>query len=160
MNTRLLMICAAIALCCGATAWAGAVAPDGKAVCSQPGPPESVETTIWVFPQSGLVPFTASSGITVRNLLGIRRTMVGRLCFTLANGNCYRSLQPGVLKLGPYENYTFSWSQMIPFSKRSLGTNIFHISAQDVTPPPFNQPPYPRSGDKDQDTAFCIGLIE
>jgi hypothetical protein len=33
-----------------------------------------------------------------------------------------------------------------------VGTNTFILSAQDVTPPPYNLPPYAPAGDTDQVT--------
>jgi hypothetical protein len=39
----------------------------------------------------------------------------------------------------------------IPASGAVIGANTFTLHAQDVTPSPFNQPPYPPAGD----TAVC-----
>ncbi len=39
------------------------------------------------------------------------------------------------------------------------GDNVFTFSVRDVTPAPFNQPPYPASDDTDFDSCTVIGLV-
>jgi len=39
-----------------------------------------------------------------------------------------------------------------------IGINIMTLVAEDVTPPPFNQPPYPASGDTAADICSVEGI--
>jgi len=44
-------------------------------------------------------------------------------------------------------SYFTSWSQSLPALGTLVGDNIFTLVAEDVTPSPYNQPPYPPAGD-------------
>ncbi len=50
-------------------------------------------------------------------------------------------------------SFISSWNQNIPAMASVIGNNVFTLAAEDVTPAPYNQPPYPPAGDTD--TAFC-----
>jgi hypothetical protein len=119
--------------------------------------PNSVATEIWVRPDSGVLPFSARASATISNKLGVERTVAGTISVTLANGTTYRGLQPGVVVLGPYESHVTAWNQQFPASERFLGLNIFELEATDITPAPYNQAPYPASGDIDRDLATVAG---
>ncbi len=119
--------------------------------------PNSVATDIRIDPESGVLPFTTRVSATMSNVLGVERTLAGRIAVTLANGMCYHNLCPGVVELGPHESHSLIWNQDLPAQERYLGTNIFELFAVDVTPAPFNQSPYPMSGNTDKDTATVTG---
>ena len=122
--------------------------------------PNSVATNIWIEPDSGVLPFTTRVSATMRNALGVQRTMVGQIAVTLANGMSYHNLRPGVVDLGPHESHVLNWNQDLPAQERYLGINTFELFAVDVTPAPFNQSPYPMSGDTDKDTATVTGTSQ
>lgn len=44
-----------------------------------------------------------------------------------------------------------SWPLTLPAIFPVLGTNLFELTVEDVTPVPYNQPPYAPSGDTDTD---------
>jgi hypothetical protein len=56
-----------------------------------------------------------------------------------------------------YANST-NWNQSIPALATLIGTNMFTLSAADVTPAPYNQPPYPASGDVASDVCSVVGI--
>jgi len=39
-----------------------------------------------------------------------------------------------------------------------IGVNSFTLVAEDVTPAPYNQPPYPASGDGDMESCLVTGI--
>ena len=48
------------------------------------------------------------------------------------------------------------WNQSLPDLQTLIGSNLFRILAEDVTPAPFNQPPYPASGDSAKDSCRIV----
>ena len=55
--------------------------------------------------------------------------------------------------LDPAEVYTAIWNQTLPAIGSLVGNNLFNIIAEDVTPSPYNQPPFEPAGDTD--AAVC-----
>jgi hypothetical protein len=51
------------------------------------------------------------------------------------------------------DSFVTAWTQNIPALGSVIGENLFLMLAEDVTPAPYNQPPYPPAGDTD--TAYC-----
>jgi hypothetical protein len=56
------------------------------------------------------------------------------------------------------DSYASSWNQTIPALTAVLGSNLFQLVAEDVTPAPYNQPPYPPAGDTDTSSCTVIGI--
>jgi len=105
-------------------------------------------------PSSGIVPFTTNMTVTLVNLYEDQtRQMAARIDTDLGNGQHVSNWRSGYSNLSPGEIKTFSWNQTIPAIGKVIGDNLFQLFAQDVTPPPYNEPPYPPSGDTD--TAGC-----
>ena len=65
----------------------------------------------------------------------------------MGNGQFYPNWRAGYTNLSPGETYTAVWTQNIPALGGVIGNNDFSLFAEDVTPPPYNQPPYVPSGD-------------
>ncbi len=55
------------------------------------------------------------------------------------------------------ESYSVSWNQNLPVLGSLVGINQFQLVAVDVTPAPYNQPPYPSAGDNA--TASCTVTV-
>ena len=105
-------------------------------------------------PSWGTLPINASLGVQLENRTEFYRTIAGRIDVTIANGTFYTNYRSGHTNLLPLEFFESYWSQNIPNYSTMLGDNIFQLIAFDVTPPPYNQPPFEPSGDSD--TASCI----
>jgi hypothetical protein len=76
---------------------------------------------------------------------------------TLANGEYFPYYRAGYTNVPPGESNVFAWPQT--FSDGSLiGSNVVVLVAEDVTPAPYNQPPYPPSGDTDTATCTVTGI--
>ncbi len=105
-------------------------------------------------PSSGTVPFTTRFSVLLENLYsGDRRRLAAHLDVTLANGQFYPNWRAGNTIIQAGASYYTTWTQNMPAIPSLVGVNSFTLVAEDVTPAPFNQPPYPASGDTD--TASC-----
>jgi hypothetical protein len=76
----------------------------------------------------------------------------------LGNGETVSNWRRGYANITPGSGSVTSWSQSIPALGSLVGINLFSLWAEDVTPVPFNQPPYPPSGDTDRDNCSVTGL--
>ncbi len=105
-------------------------------------------------PSSGTVPFSTTMQVTLNNLYnGQIRRLAARLNVLLANGASFPSWRSGYTNVNPAGSYTSGWSTIIPALATVIGDNTFTLVAEDVTPAPYNLPPYPPSADTA--TAAC-----
>lgn len=51
-----------------------------------------------------------------------------------------------------------SWAQLIPAMGPLVGENTFTLVVEDVTPPPWNLPPYPPAGDTAVSACTVTGI--
>lgn len=124
--------------------------------CS-PATPLSAELSC--IPQSGTVPFSTAMTVTLTNLdTSHYRRVAGRIDVDLAGGDSYGSWRTGYTNLDPGESYSSSWSQQIPALAAVIGSNLFTLHAEDVTPAPYNQPPYPPAGATAGDACSVTGF--
>jgi hypothetical protein len=118
-------------------------------------PQDTIEVTLDTNPASGTVPFTTQFTATLTNLLaGEQRQAAGRVDLVSGGGTSYTNWRAGWTNLSGGEVFTAIWLQNIPALGSLLGDNVFTFHGEDVTPAPFNQPPYAPSGDTDSDSAL------
>ncbi len=108
--------------------------------------PETVIADLNCVPDAGVLPFTSMFSVVLGNSLAHHRTVAGRIDVSLAGGANFANWRAGFSNLGPGETFTTSWQQVLPALDRLVGLNLFELHAEDVTPPPYNQPPYLPSG--------------
>jgi hypothetical protein len=60
--------------------------------------------------------------------------------------------------VAPGDSYVTSWVQNIPALGTVIGDNLFALVVEDVTPPPYNQPPYPAAGDTAEANCTVMGI--
>ncbi len=77
---------------------------------------------------------------------------------TLAGGQHHTSWRQVWQNVQAGAVYTRQWSQTIPALPTLEGLNRFELTATDVTPPPYNLPPYPPAGDTDVDNCTITGV--
>jgi len=111
-------------------------------------------------PSTGTVPFATAMEVSMtNNYLGLQRQFAARINVTLANGAHYPGWRTGYTNVTPGETFTTTWAQSLPAAGNVIGDNVFTLEAMDVTPAPYNQPPYPAAGDTAVDsctvTAFA-----
>ena len=104
-------------------------------------------------PSLGVLPLVTQMEISFENLTEAYRRFAGHLDADLAGGQHYTNWRAGYTNVTPGDVFTRSWNQNIPNLGTLVGDNLFTLVAADVTPPPYNQPPYPSAGFTD--TASC-----
>ncbi len=105
-------------------------------------------------PSSGTLPFTSRMEVTISsNYKDQIRTVAGRIDLFLAGGQHFSNWRAGYLNLQPEETWSTSWVQVFPAVGTLVGETVFALHCADVTASPYNQPPYPPSGDTD--SAHC-----
>jgi hypothetical protein len=99
-------------------------------------------------PAAAPLPFTLDIAATLANLLDDEaRVVAGTIAVTTAGGAHYPQWRSGSASLSAGQTLTTAWRQSIPAQAGLMGPNAFVLSVEDVTPAPFNQPPYAPSGD-------------
>lgn len=71
----------------------------------------------------------------------------------LADGSSVTGWRAGWSNVAAGGQFLAGWDQDIPALSSLAGINTFTLTTVDVTPAPWNQPPYPASGD--EATANC-----
>jgi len=119
----------------------------------------TIDAALACIPSSGTVPFQTRFVIRITNLYsGERRRMAAHLDLTLANGQYYPNMRAGNTVIHAGQSYFTSWWQNMPASAAVIGLNSFTLVSQDVTPTPYNQPPYAASGDTDSASCTVEGI--
>jgi hypothetical protein len=113
----------------------------------------TMDVTFDCVPASGTVPFGTHMWVQLTNVTPYNRRLAGRIDARIGNGTTYTNWKSGYTNVNPNTTYLSDWVQTIPALGAVIGDNIFTLRGMDVTPSPFNQPPYPVSGDTD--TAAC-----
>lgn len=108
-----------------------------------------VAADLTLSPASGVLPFAVSVGAGFQNLTGHPRRVAGRLDVILGGGSVVTGYRGGYTNLSPGEMFSAGWTQSLPATGALVGDNEFVFQLCDVTPAPFNQPPYPGAGDTD-----------
>jgi len=105
-------------------------------------------------PASGTVPFiTQITASITNNYTGQLRRLAAKIHLTLGGGSYIAGWRAGFTNVSPGGDYISAWNQNLPALGSLIGDNIFQLVAEDVTPAPYNQPPYPPAGDNA--TASC-----
>jgi len=120
---------------------------------------KTVDCTYECIPSSGEVPFTTCMRIRIdNNCWDGPRHVATRIDLTLANGTYYPNWQSGHTNIMANDYYETQWNQTIPALGTLLGLNRFALKVADVTPIPYNQPPYLPSGDTERSICVVEGI--
>jgi len=118
--------------------------------------PPTLTASLTCQPSAGTVPFatTMTVALTNSNLESFRR-FSGKIDVSLPDGGpVYPNWRAGFTNVQPGDSFATSWQTNIPAVGTVIGDIRFLLTAYDVTPSPYNQPPYPPAGDSD--TSECI----
>jgi len=111
-------------------------------------------------PPWGVVPFSEQFNVTLTNLYdGFSRRVAARIDVLLAGGQAFPNWKAGWATIGAGGTYSAGINTTIPAIQRVIGSNSFILFAEDVTPAPYNQLPYPPSGDTDSDDCTVVGVM-
>ncbi len=119
-------------------------------------PTDTVATTIGCTPASGVLPFTTQMAVSLTNLTTENRRAAGRIDMVIGNGTPYTNWRAGWTNLSDSETYSTFWNQSLPALGSLVGNNVFTIIGVDVTPAPYNQPPFAPAGDSDSDACTVV----
>jgi hypothetical protein len=109
-------------------------------------------------PGSGMLPLTVGMTAQLENLTGENRRAAAHIDLLIAGGSSYTNWRAGWTNLLPLELFSRSWNQNLPALGTLVGDNVFTLVAEDVTPAPYNQPPYLPAGDSATDTCTVTGV--
>jgi len=120
---------------------------------------DTISAALICDPVAGTLPFITRLTVALFNDYPEQtRQIAGRIDVTLGNGAHYQYWRNGYTNVAGAGSYIASWDQMIPDLPTVTGENTFRLAAEDITPPPYNQPPYPPAGDLSADE--CTILAE
>lgn len=109
-------------------------------------------------PGSGTLPFDTTISVAITNHYQeqSRRYHVA-LDVDPSGGSPYQ-WKSGIVTVAAGQAFTTSWTQTVPALPGLFGDNVLSLHAEDVTPPPYNQPPYPPEGETDTDACTVSGI--
>ncbi len=111
-------------------------------------------------PNMGILPFATTITVTLTNTYpGLTRRMAAHIDIDLAGGGFIATWRAGYANIAAGATYVTSWSQNLPALGALNGLTEFTIVAEDVTPAPYNQPPYPPAGDTGESTSTVEGSL-
>ena len=108
--------------------------------------------------ESGTAPFENSFTITAANNSPYYRRLSYRVDVTKANGGFISNVWSGWSNVAPYSAKSEVRTLTIPNIPSVIGDNVFELHVLDITPPPYNQPPFPPDGGTDSDTCTVTVL--
>jgi len=114
-----------------------------------PPPTDTVETSFACTPDNGTLPFASQFCVGLINLTDENRRVAAAIDVLLPNATQYPNWRAGWTNLSPSESYNSCWNQNFPGLGTLVGLTTFTLTGMDVTPAPYNQPPFASSGDTD-----------
>ena len=122
-------------------------------------PAGSVTARLECNPSAGVLPFVTSMEVELANsFVDQRRRIAAQVDIQLAGGGFVSNWRAGYTNVNGGESYVSSWNQSIPALLSLVGDNVFTLLAVDVSPAPYNLPPYPPAGDSVTDSCFVTGI--
>lgn len=109
-------------------------------------------------PESGTVPFDIAYTATIRNHRTQSRQIAGRIDARLGGGLFFSYWRAGYTVIAGNSSYEASWVVNTPAYPTVLGNNLFTLYVEDVTPAPYNQPPWSGSGDTGADSCEVTAI--
>jgi len=119
---------------------------------------ETITVALDCVPGSGTLPFTTQFTASLGNTTAFSRRVAGHIDISTAGGGTFPNWRNGFTNLSVGETFSTTFNQTIPALGSLIGVNQFTLVGEDVTPAPFNQPPYPAAGDTASDACTVTGL--
>ncbi len=116
--------------------------------------PATVVCSLDCTPSSGTVPFDTSMSVMMwHNHVHQGRRIAARIDLVTGAGNAFSNWRAGYAYVAGGTVFNVALQTTIPELPWAHGNNVFSMVAEDVTPPPYNQPPYPAAGESN--TSSC-----
>jgi len=109
-------------------------------------------------PAAGTVPLTTHIKYTVNNTCANFRRVSTQVNVDLASGKHIANWRRGFQTIQPESSAITQWNQTLPALGFVIGDNLFSFYSRDVTPPPYNQPPFAPSGSTNSDSCVVTGI--
>ena len=120
---------------------------------------DTLDCAYVVTPALGTLPFSTGHQVTISNLDSTTtRRMAARIHVTLGDGGQIGNWRAGYTNILPSAQFQIQWLTWLPALGTLLGENSFRLVVADVTPAPYNQPPYQPAGDTDSAAAMVNAL--
>jgi len=120
--------------------------------------------TLWTkfatTPPSGMLPVNVRCWLLLRQATNPPSTRVAAVNMGLrtAGGQYFQNWRSGELTVSPGQDTLEVWTQVLPNRWSFAGENLFLTRVVDITPPPYNLPPYQASGGSAIDTFTFTGI--
>jgi parallel beta-helix repeat protein len=120
-----------------------------------------IDASLVCIPDTGTLPFQVMMSLELANLSAAQfRRVAGQIDVERADGSLLTHWRHGWITLSAEGLFTQTWPVMIPPRQSMHGENRFVLSGVDVTPPPYNQPPYWPSGQTATDSCTVTGIMD
>lgn len=121
------------------------------------GTSDTMHVVMACVPTSGTLPTIVQFQPQLCNDDWFIRTLDGHIDVTVANGTIYNNWRRGYTNVSPGVCYSGPFNLTVPNLGTLKGDNIFNLVGEDITPSPYNQPPYSPSGDSDSEACTFTG---
>jgi len=119
----------------------------------------TIDAGLTCVPTAGTLPFDLGLGVTIDNRYdGQTRRAAGMINVTLANGSSISSWRAGYTNIVPLGSFQTNFNVTLPAYGTLAGDNLFQLEVEDVTPTPYNQPPYPPAGSTASESCTVTGV--
>jgi hypothetical protein len=119
---------------------------------------QTIDATLTGTPLYDTLPTTVKMCVTIKNLVDCPRTVDGRIDLWLGGGVPLYEWRIQAVEVAPLGTWQRCWTNELMDLQSLEGKNVARLTVVDVTPPPFNQPPYPPAGSTAQDVCFFWGV--
>ena len=116
-----------------------------------PPPTDTLAVSMTCLPDNGTLPFVSQFCVGLTNLTTESRRMAASITVVMPDATQYPNWRAGWTNLSSEETYSVCWNQNLPGLGSLVGQSLFTLYGADVTPAPYNQPPFSPSGDTDSD---------
>ena len=120
-----------------------------------------IDASLVCIPDTGTLPFQVIMSLELANLSADQfRRVAGQIDVERADGSLLTHWRHGWITLSAAGSFTQTWPVMIPPRQSMHGINRFILYGVDVTPPPYNQPPYWPAGQTASDSCTVTGIMD
>jgi len=106
----------------------------------------AVDCSLSCTPGSAAPPFSWRIAVGLRNLRTTPRRIAGRADLELPDGSSWPGWRSGFYNMPGAASEYVSWTTGVPALPSLLGRIRLELTVTDITPPPWNQPPYAPAG--------------